>query len=154
MVRRRLIAATLSLPVLAALGIRAVEVDAETYHVDPGAGGSTGRPNEFRVAPGGDMEAVHLPRSAEAVATQLDAIALGEPRTAAIAGSPEDGFTTYVQRSRLMGWPDIVSVRVEPDGDGARVLIWSRARYGHSDLGVNRARVERWLDKLGAPLDG
>ncbi|MFD1808937.1 DUF1499 domain-containing protein [Gemmobacter lanyuensis] len=29
--------------------------------------------------------------------------------------------------------------------------LWSRARFGYSDFGVNRARAERWLAALTHP---
>jgi uncharacterized protein (DUF1499 family) len=48
-----------------------------------------------------------------------------------------------------MGFPDYVSVRFLDLGDGETgVAVYSRARYGQSDLGVNRARVENWLAAL------
>jgi uncharacterized protein (DUF1499 family) len=31
---------------------------------------------------------------------------------------------------------------------GAGLIIWSRARYGRGDFGVNRARVDAWLTAL------
>jgi len=31
-----------------------------------------------------------------------------------------------------------------PDG-GSTVLIYSRSQLGRGDLGVNRARIERWI---------
>jgi uncharacterized protein (DUF1499 family) len=56
---------------------------------------------------------------------------------------------TYVQRSRFWGFPDYVSVRAVDLGDGSSALaIFSRSRYGASDLGVNRARVDAWLARL------
>jgi uncharacterized protein (DUF1499 family) len=36
-----------------------------------------------------------------------------------------------------------------PVGDSRSTLaIYSRSQLGRSDLGVNLARIERWLDKL------
>ncbi len=59
---------------------------------------------------------------------------------------------TYVQRSRVFGFPDCLTVKavaIESTGEaGAGLIIWSRARYGRSDFGVNRARVEAWLAAL------
>ena len=80
----------------------------------------------------------------------LDAAALAEPRTTRIAGDPADGFATYVQRSALWGFPDIVSARAVADADGARLALWSRSRFGYSDLGVNAARVARWRAAVDA----
>ncbi len=55
---------------------------------------------------------------------------------------------TYVQRSRVFGFPDYLTVKAVVMDGGAGLIIWSRARYGRSDFGVNRARVEAWLAAL------
>ncbi len=80
----------------------------------------------------------------------FDAVALSEPRTTRLAGAPAEGWTTYVQRSGLFGFPDYISVRVieAEGGDGAMLAIYSRSRYGHSDLGVNAKRIRRWLSTV------
>ena len=68
------------------------------------------------------------------------------------AASVSDGHITYVQRTRLMGYPDAISVQVHPTDEAGQVAIdiFSRSRFGHSDMGVNAARVERWLSQLGS----
>ena len=33
---------------------------------------------------------------------------------------------------------------------GAAVLIYSRAKLGRDDMGVNRARIERWIGLISA----
>lgn len=58
---------------------------------------------------------------------------------------------TYVQRSRLLRFPDLITVRFVPvDDTHATLAIYSRSIYGQGDMGVNRARVEEWLAKLKA----
>lgn len=55
----------------------------------------------------------------------------------------------YVQRSERMRFPDTIVVRYLRVGEkSSTVAIYSRSQLGHSDLGVNLARIERWLDKL------
>ncbi len=55
----------------------------------------------------------------------------------------------YVQRSETMRFPDTIDVRyVARPGGGSTVAIYSRSQFGRNDLGVNHARVERWLGKL------
>jgi uncharacterized protein (DUF1499 family) len=81
---------------------------------------------------------------------RLHAIATGEPRTEVVAGSPQEGHVTYVQRSLVFGFPDYISVRAMETEGGTALAVFSRARFGHSDLGVNRERVERWLEALGS----
>ncbi|MFN3615341.1 MAG: DUF1499 domain-containing protein [Rubrimonas sp.] len=113
--------------------------------MDPLEGGSTGRPNEFRIAP---PEAPVFPMTGLELARRIDAIARSEPRTRRLAGAPETGLTTYLQRSAVMKFPDYVSVRVIEVEGGATVAIWSRARFGYGDMGVNEARVMRWLGSV------
>ncbi len=56
----------------------------------------------------------------------------------------------YVQRSRVLQLPDTIVMRyvdLEP-GKRSTLAIYSRSQLGYSDLGVNRARIERLLGKL------
>jgi hypothetical protein len=144
---RKVLAVVLLAVVAAGAWVRLAPDDAARWHVDPAVAESTGRPNE-RLLRGAD--APLFAETPEALMARLDAAAMAEPRVSRLAGDPADGFVTYVQRSALWGFPDYVSVRAAPEGGGARLLVWSRSRYGHSDLGVNAARVERWLSALGA----
>lgn len=61
-----------------------------------------------------------------------------------LSGSVEAGHISYISRTRLAGFPDYVTVQ-EVDG---KLRIFSRLRFGQSDLGVNKRRVEGWLSKL------
>lgn len=55
----------------------------------------------------------------------------------------------YVQRSSILGFPDTIVVRyLERPAIKSTVAIYSRSQIGYSDLGVNRARITRWLGKL------
>jgi len=56
----------------------------------------------------------------------------------------------FVQRSRLLGYPDVIDARVLPAADGATLALYSRSLVGRKDFGVNRARLARWLAALGA----
>lgn len=77
---------------------------------------------------------------------RLHTIILSTPRTDVLAGSPDEGQVTYVTRSQWMGFPDYTTVRE----NGEVLELWARARFGTSDLGVNKARVEGWLAELRA----
>lgn len=134
---------------------RSAEMPPETWHADPEAPGSTtGKPNEYRIAPEGDRLPILVPQAPADLGARLEAVALAEPRTELIAGGPEEGIMTFVQRSRVMGFPDAISIAVRPEEGGSRLTVWSRSRFGHSDLGVNRARVERWLGAAGVDVSG
>lgn len=132
--------------------------DPDRWHVDPATAERTGKPNDYLVAPGGATQAPAdrvLPAwsgTPVELIDRFDAVARAAPRVEVVAGGPEDLFVTYVQRSRWIGFPDYISVRAVPDGDGASLIVWSRSRYGHSDLGVNRARVDEWIAALGPPV--
>nr|WP_298969746.1 DUF1499 domain-containing protein [uncultured Roseobacter sp.] len=60
------------------------------------------------------------------------------PRTQVLAGSMEEGRVTYVTRSAVFGFPDATTVELRAD----EVRIFGRLRFGASDLGVNRKRLE------------
>ncbi|GHF71568.1 DUF1499 domain-containing protein [Seohaeicola zhoushanensis] len=73
---------------------------------------------------------------------RLDAL-IGKPP---LAGSVAEGHATYVVRTPFWGFPDYVTAQQ----DGDRLRIFSRLRFGRSDLGVNGRRVEQWLAVLKA----
>ncbi|SNR42126.1 DUF1499 domain-containing protein [Puniceibacterium sediminis] len=76
----------------------------------------------------------------------LDRTILATPRTELLAGSVDEGRITYVTRSQWMAFPDYTTVQQNED----QVEIYARARFGQSDMGVNKARVEGWLEQIGA----
>ena len=137
-----------------AVTMRVVSDDPAVWHVDPATAERTGQPNDYLVAPEG-MAAARADRVAKvhdteprALLFQLDAVA--RPAGArVVAGSVDDLWITYVQRSMIFGFPDYISVRaVEVEG-GSALVIWSRSRYGQSDLGVNKQRIDGWLTQIG-----
>jgi uncharacterized protein (DUF1499 family) len=55
----------------------------------------------------------------------------------------------FVQRTEKMRFPDTIVVRFLELPEGrSTIAMYSRSQIGANDLGVNRARLERWLDKL------
>ena len=75
---------------------------------------------------------------------RLVPIALATPRTEILAGSVESGMITFVTRSRIMGFPDYTTV--QKGGDDLK--FYARLRFGRSDMGVNRARLQKWIAAL------
>lgn len=75
---------------------------------------------------------------------RLAEVAEASPRVTLLAGSVEEGRMTWVVRSVVWGFPDYVTAEAAPGG----LRVWSRLRFGRSDLGVNRARLEDWLAQL------
>lgn len=74
---------------------------------------------------------------------------LREPRTRIMLEAP--GYLRAESRSRLFRFVDDVEVSV--DGTARVVRFRSASRIGRSDLGVNRARMERFTARFRA-LDG
>ena len=53
----------------------------------------------------------------------------------------------YVQRSATMSFPDTINVRFIALSDSTSTLaIYSRSQLGHSDIGVNLARIRLWTE--------
>lgn len=119
------------------------------------------RPNQFLMLPA-NYAAVAKPHATSPVfpappATVLDTLktlALAEPRTELTAEDRVAGQMRFVQRSKTFGFPDEVTVAAIPVGAGTALAVYSRARMGIRDFGVNRARVERWTGKLARALGG
>lgn len=113
------------------LWIRFAPDDVARWHISPEA-------TEDRDLEGGVMRAVPGDLAA------LDAIIRAEPRTRVLAGSVDSGMVTYITRSKVLGFPDYTTVQQRGD----TLALYARLRYGKSDMGVNKARVERWLAAL------
>lgn len=148
-----LLVAVVSLAAAGVAYVRFAPSNADVWHIDPLEAQRTGRPNDFLVLPpglaGADAESPLFDAPLPAMARRVDLFARSQPRVTRLAGSNEAGFITFIARSRLIGFPDYVSVKVVPQPDGRMALaIWSRSRFGYSDMGVNRARVEDWLAQL------
>lgn len=74
-----------------------------------------------------------------------------EPGVEQVAADAGQGTLRFVQRSRLLGFPDTINVKVVPTKDGRiAVLLYSRSQIGRGDMGVNRARIERWIRMIAA----
>jgi uncharacterized protein (DUF1499 family) len=82
---------------------------------------------------------------------RLKRIALAEPGTSELyCGTDCDRIVRILQHTRLMRFPDTIDIAVLSIGDNQSTLaIYSRSLIGRGDLGVNRARIERWLAALG-----
>ncbi|MEQ8283134.1 MAG: DUF1499 domain-containing protein [Parvibaculum sp.] len=118
----------------------------------------TAKPNQYLVAPEGlcagakpHLAAPEFAVAPAALRARFRDVALAQPRVI-LAGADDAALTDiYVQRSALLGFPDTVTVQFLAAGTGRSSLaIYSRSRYGYSDLGVNKARIDTWLRKLAA----
>jgi uncharacterized protein (DUF1499 family) len=117
------------------------------------------RPNQFLMLPAGFQAAAKphatspvFAASPHAVLDTLKTIALAEPRTTLKADDAVARQLAFVQRSKTFGFPDEIAVEAVPVAAGTALAAYSRARIGIRDFGVNRARIERWTDKLARAL--
>lgn len=147
MIKLVLMAATLL--GLGVLGwIRLAPSDPARWHEDPRLVARPATPNYHLIRlVGGDAMPPVFQTTPERLAARLDEIARDEGAVL-LAGSVKGLHMTYLTRTALMGYPDYTSVLIEPAGEGAMLLAFARARFGRSDHGVNRARLERWIAAL------
>lgn len=131
--------------------VRLAPSDPAVWQVDPTTVTPPNSPNYALLKPGEGDDPVFAVTPAALIAA-LNTVALATPRVTVLAGSEEAGEITYIARSALWGFPDYVSVKTVPAGDGAQVAIFSRSRYGYSDMGVNAARLSSWMAALQAEL--
>ncbi len=116
------------------LYVRLAPSDPDTWHAMPEA-------ITERDLAGGAMRVVG---AGEDGLARLDAIIRAEPRTRVLAGSLEDGKITYVTRSQLWGFPDYTTMRLSDK----QIELYSRLRFGQSDMDVNAERLDRWLSQF------
>ncbi len=82
------------------------------------------------------------------VLAELDAIIMATPRTMRLAGSVDEAMITYVTRTALWGFPDYTTVKLTNAAGVWTLSVFGRSRFGASDLGVNKARIDRWLSGI------
>lgn len=130
---------------LALLYVRFAPTDPARWHVDPAAAADPGR--------SGVLLRVQLADRPERALERFDRTARAAPRVSLLAGSIQAGRITYVARSKWVGFPDYITVTARAAETGSTLIILSRLRFGQSDLGVNRARLENWLEALQPARD-
>ncbi|MGL4634717.1 MAG: DUF1499 domain-containing protein [Beijerinckiaceae bacterium] len=89
--------------------------------------------------------------SEEALRDAFTRHALAQPGVIPVYRHAQPGLPTqdrYVQRSKLMQFPDTIDIRFIALSDNTSTLaIYSRSQIGHSDFGVNLARIRQWTQK-------
>lgn len=149
----RLLAVLIVAVIVAGLFFRFAPVEPDNWHVDPLTVETPNTENYYLLRPaGGDGPAPVFQRPPDRVARAVQEVIQQTPRAAVLAGSAEAGHVTVVVRSQLMGFPDFVTVKLLEVEGGTALAIFSRSQYGQSDLGVNKARVEDWLEALETRL--
>jgi len=144
---------------IGALWVRAATVrhDPAEWHVDPYTISRPVSPNTYYIATQSmvqdtvDREAPIYTAPAAVMAKAFDDYVITQPNVVRLAGGVEEGWLTYVQRTPVMRMPDYISVKfIDFEDGGSTLAIYSRSRYGYGDMGVNKARVELWLQSLSS----
>ena len=135
--------------------VSTVEHDPAVWHVDPLTEPQTVKPHSFRIAPPAlTEEIVDVPSPVYSanptlMAKAFDDFVLRQTKTSRIAGSPEEGWMTYVQLSPSLNLPDYISVKfIDLNGGKSTIAIYSRSRFGYDDMGVNETRLLTWVGTL------
>lgn len=134
------------------LYVRIAGHDPKRWHVDPVTAQKPSKPNSFFLRENAKMKSDIYKMTSSELGAAFDKIAMAAPRTERLAGSNAEGWTTYVSRTKLMRYPDYISVRFLDVEGGSKLAVFSRSRYGYGDRGVNKARVLGWIKRLNAGL--
>ncbi|GHA40345.1 hypothetical protein GCM10008927_00580 [Amylibacter ulvae] len=122
-------------------------LDSEIWHINSESqAAELTKPNGYTLS---EDDAGVFPIHATELAQKFDDFAMAQPSTTRLSGDVETGKITYVQRTKLMRYPDVITVRFrEIDADNSTFTMFSRSVVGHSDLGVNQKRALQWLDSF------
>lgn len=114
-------------------------------------------PNQYLLCPAGlcaaetDGAAPVFDLPIDQLQAAWEQMVMDQPRVELLRRDLANMQLDYVQRSRLMHFPDLITVRfIAVDDAHATLAIYSRSVYGKGDFGVNRARIDDWLAKLKA----
>lgn len=116
-------------------------------------------PNKYLLCPKGacstrtDGEAPVFDVPVERLQVAWGEMLAEQPRLQLLRRDVTNTQIDYVQRTRFLRFPDLVTVRFVPiDEAHSTLAIYSRSVWGRGDMGVNRKRVEEWLARLQAKL--
>lgn len=129
-----------------AVYLRWVPSDPNIWHVDPRTVVRPSAKGSYLLGGmDGDGPAPRFAASPDEILAKFDAVALATPNVTPLAGTVAEGHVTYIARSKVFGFPDYISVVAYEQDGGTAMAIYSRLRFGSSDMGVNRRRIDAWL---------
>jgi uncharacterized protein (DUF1499 family) len=119
----------------------------------------TEKPNQFLMCPPGfcanarHAESPVFDVSLDRLRQRWREVVAVQPRVKLLAEDEEGQQFDYVQRSEHFRFPDVITVRfilvaTYHSDSQSTLAIYSRSVYGKSDFGVNRERIETWLEIL------
>ncbi len=117
------------------------------------------KPNQFLLCPAGfckDQAHQILPAfemSSAALQKAWDDMMLEKPGYKRLEKTDGDNRRHYEKRTDRVGFPDRITVEFVPQADNSSGLaIYSRSKYGYSDGGLNKDRMQGLLADLNARL--
>ncbi len=145
--------------VIGAFYVRAITAGdvPEDWHIDPLTVTRPSSPNTYYVAPQSmvadkvDLEAPVYALPAATLAKAFNDYVITQPNTHVLAGGVDQLWITYVQRTPVLKMPDYITVKfIELENGTSTLAIYSRSRFGYGDMGVNKARIDLWLQSLAS----
>ena len=118
------------------------------------------KPNTFLMAPEGlckqakvDEASSHYGVPATKLRQEFLRIVIAKPRLSHSFRDDAGLYDDFVVRSLLFRFPDLISAQfLDEKGGKSTLAVYSRSVYGHSDLGVNRARTMGWITELNSAI--
>ena len=99
-----------------------------------------------------DLPPVYAATVAE-VREAWEAILARQPRVRELRRDQDATQIDYVQRSRILRFPDLITIRfIALDDRRTTIAIYSRSIYGRGDLDVNKERIRAWVGQLNLML--
>jgi uncharacterized protein (DUF1499 family) len=131
-------------------------IDFESFNRSQNPNTAMACPPDFcRRAPA-DFDPGVFPVSDDALRDAFTRMALSEPQVIPVYRHAQAGLPIqdrYVQRTKLMQFPDTIDVRFIALTDSSSTLaIYSRSQIGRSDFGVNLKRIKDWTSRAKLEL--
>jgi uncharacterized protein (DUF1499 family) len=126
-------------------------IDFESFNRDTRPNSALGCPKNFCKNAMADFDPGIYEVSEDKLRDIFTTFALSQPNVVPVFRHSQPGLPTqdrYIQRTRLMQFPDTINVRfIALTENTSTLAIHSRSQIGHSDMGVNLKRVRAWTDK-------
>ncbi len=127
-------------------------VDFETIRRSPTANDALACPPGFCGGAAVDFDPGVYPGSDEELRRRFAEFVLAQPRVIPLYRGDSPGKPMqdrYLQRTRLMSFPDTINVRfIALDNDRSTLAIYSRSQLGRRDFGVNLERIRLWTNSV------
>lgn len=101
-----------------------------------------------------DLQPLHVSVGADRAFSAVSTVAGRMKKWTVVKVDPSARLLTAEARSRIWGFVDDVTIRVEAEGTGASVHMRSRSRTGSLDRGAGARRIRTFLRRVSEELSG